>query len=136
MPRELPSLNEVTLSSSRSGGPGGQHVNKVATKVTVRWHLGSSSSLSEYERGLIRKQLASYLTLADEIVMHEGGTRSRSDNEELLIKRLRELVRVALIPPKKRRKTRVTYGQKQRRLEGKSIRSKTKSDRRWRSGGE
>jgi ribosome-associated protein len=120
---------ELREAASRSGGPGGQHVNKASTRVTLRWRLGSSSAVSEAQRARLRRRLASRLTRADELVVHAGGARSRARNRERARERLAELVREGLAVRRARRPTRPSGASRERRLEGKRRRASVKSTR-------
>ena len=121
---------ELRETASRSGGPGGQHVNKASTRVTLRWRLESSSALSEAQRTRLSRRLASRLTRAGDLVIHAGGARSRARNRERARERLAELVREGVAVRRARRPTRPSGASRKRRLEGKRRRSSVKSSRR------
>jgi ribosome-associated protein len=116
--------------ASRAGGPGGQHVNKASTRVTLRWSLESSRALSNAQRARIGRRLASRLTRAGDLVVHAGGARSRARNRERARERLAELVREGLAVRRARRATRPSGASRKRRLEGKRHRSSVKTTRR------
>lgn len=94
---------ELRETASRAGGPGGQHVNKVSTRVTLRWNPLASAALSPTERARLRRRLARRLTREGDLIVHARRHRSRARNRELARARLAELVREALA----RRRTRV-----------------------------
>jgi ribosome-associated protein len=121
---------ELSWVAVASGGPGGQNVNKVATKVQLRWDLARSSVLPEWAR-LRLVALAGRKIDADGCVLIScSTTRSQERNLELARERLAALVRDALDRPKLRRPTRPSQGAKRRRLEDKRRTSQKKSSRR------
>lgn len=87
---------ELNETASRSSGPGGQHVNKSNTRVTLRWSVAESEALTPAQRRRLRRRLAGRLTRRDALVVHAGRYRSRARNRELARTRLVELVREAL----------------------------------------
>jgi len=120
---------ELQVETSRSSGPGGQHVNKTETRVTLRWSL-ADSSLSEPIKARLRHKLAPRLTKAEEVLVSVDDTRVQSRNLVLAHERLKELLDQALKVPKRRRPTRPTRGSKERRLKAKRAQSEKKSMRR------
>ena len=118
--------DELVVEVSRSGGPGGQNVNKVSTRVTLRWSVAASRVLDEARRARLRHALAARLTRAGELVVHCDVTRSQAQNRALARERLASLVREALHVRKARRATRPTLGSQTRRHEGKRRRSQVK----------
>ena len=124
---------ELEESYSRSGGSGGQNVNKTSTKVTLRWSVRDSRVLSPFQRGRLEERLASRLTQEGVLVIQASESRSQFDNRESARIRLAGLVREALKTQKKRRATKPTRASKQRRLDSKKQRSSVKSGRgKWR----
>jgi len=122
--------NELTITFARSGGKGGQNVNKTSTKVIIHWPVGKSLVLTDEEKGRVREKLANRINNEDELVVMSEEERSQPQNREIAIARVQELVTEALRVPKKRYPTRPSKGSKLRRIEGKKIRSQTKSARR------
>jgi ribosome-associated protein len=114
----LPS-NELHFSFVRSGGPGGQNVNKVATKVRLVWNIGTSGAFFDEEKRLIREGTRAYLTENDEIVIQVSDTRSQAQNKKLAIARLERLVARALVKKKKRRVPRPSKSSVEQRLSNK-----------------
>lgn len=121
---------EIEETASRSSGPGGQHVNKASTRVTLRWNLRESSAVGPVRRARLHARLGARVTRAGELIVHASRHRSRARNRELARERLAELVRDALRVPRKRVATRPSKGAKTRRLDTKRHRSKVKRERR------
>ena len=95
-------LAELEYRASRSGGPGGQHVNTSSTRVEVWWDVAASPSLSEAQRVRLLSRLASRLDGTGRLRLVSSGTRSQLRNREEVTERLRELVAKALVVPKAR----------------------------------
>ena len=120
---------ELRLAFSRSGGPGGQHVNKTETRVEVRWTPSTSQVLRAEQRALLLSQLASRLTLEGELVVTSERTRSQNQNRVDALGKLTELIQAALCRPKRRRPTKPSRGSVERRLQAKRARSQVKQRR-------
>jgi len=116
-------------SFSRSGGPGGQNVNKVSTQVTVHVPLGELS-LSEEELARVRDRLAGRITGDDELVVQCSQTRSQVRNREIALARAVSLIGSAVVPPAPRRPTRPGRAARERRMEAKRRRGERKRLRR------
>jgi ribosome-associated protein len=129
-------LAELEYQASRSGGPGGQHVNTSSTRIEVWWDVASSPSLSEEQRQRLLSRLASRLDSAGRLRLVSSGSRSQLRNREEVTERLRELVAAALVVPKVRKRTRPSRAAKAARLESKRRRSATKRERRRPQGEE
>ena len=123
-------LAELEFRASRSGGPGGQHVNTSSTRVEVTWDVAGSPALSEEQRRRLLVRLASRLDGTGRLRLVSSGTRSQLRNREDVTERLREVVAQALVVPKARKRTRTPRAAKAARLESKRRRSATKRDRR------
>ena len=123
-------LSELQFSASRSSGAGGQNVNKVNTKVELRFHLESSNLLTESEKVLLTSKLANQITDEGFILVVSQTERSQLGNKEMALQRFYEMLEKALTPRKKRRPTKPTKGSKERRLESKRSTSLKKANRR------
>lgn len=111
--------DELRYTYVRSSGPGGQNVNKLATKVELRFDLESCTALDDTTKTRLRTLAGSRLTQDGQLVLVAQETRSQSQNLELAREKLVELVKAALHRPKKRRPTKPTKGSKERRLKAK-----------------
>ncbi|HEU4561717.1 MAG TPA: alternative ribosome rescue aminoacyl-tRNA hydrolase ArfB [Longimicrobium sp.] len=117
---------ELTYRASRSGGPGGQHVNTSSTRVEVAWDVGQSPSLSDEQRERLRDKLANRINAEGVLLLAASDHRSQHQNKEAATERLVELVRQALVIPKPRKKTRPSRAQREARLHAKKRRSEIK----------
>lgn len=124
--------DELAESFSRAAGPGGQNVNKVASKVELRWRPGASRALGEADRAWLLERLAGRITSSGDLVVRSSRTRDQARNRADARERLAELVRAALVRPRKRVATRPGRGAIERRLAGKKRRAKLKQARRGR----
>jgi ribosome-associated protein len=127
---------ELEYRASRSGGPGGQHVNTSSTRVEVWWNVAASPALSEEQRTRLLAALAPRLDGEGRLRLVSSGSRSQLRNREDVTERLREVVARALIVPKRRKATKPSRAAKAARLEAKRRRSALKRDRRRRPGSE
>lgn len=118
--------DELEVSYARSGGPGGQNVNKVETKVLLSFSIAESRAFGERRRELLMERLSSRLTKDGRLLMTSSATRERARNEEDVRQRMAEVLAEALRTPKARKKTKPTKGSKRRRLEQKKRRGETK----------
>lgn len=118
--------NELVETFSRSGGPGGQHANKVSTRVEIRFDIAESTVLTEYQRERLTEAFGGEMR----VVVDEE--RSQLRNRTIARERLAGRIRNALVPNKTRRPTRRTRGSQIRRLDAKKRRGQLKSQRRYR----
>lgn len=121
--------SELEITFSRSGGPGGQHVNKTETRVTVMWNVYTSNALTEEQKNRIIGNLGSRITSDGNLVVHNNESRSQQKNKELAFMNFAKLISKALYVPKKRMKTRLSKAAKEARLEEKSRHSTVKKMR-------
>ena len=122
--------SELTYRATRSGGPGGQHVNTSSTKVELSWSVAESAALSDAQRARITEKLARRIGADGVLRLVASGSRSQSRNKEEATARFAALLAEALEPPKPRRKTRPPRAAKERRLREKKKRGETKRRRR------
>jgi ribosome-associated protein len=118
--------NEFVYSTSRSGGPGGQNVNKVSTKVELRLNLLLSSGFSENEKEIICRKLKNKINKEGEIILVAQSERTQLMNKLLVTEKFYDLVSKAITVQKNRRSTRPTLASKIKRLEGKRSRGNIK----------
>lgn len=122
--------DELEFTYATSGGPGGQNVNRVATKAVLRIRLVDSPSFNEEQRARLMDKLAHRLTREGELVLHASRHRHRERNKEDALERLIAILRGALSVQKERRPTKPTQGSKRRRLDSKRKNSEKKRLRR------
>ena len=122
--------NELHWDYARSGGPGGQNVNKVNSKVLLRWNPATSQSLPEPIRARLLKLVAHRLTNDGDLLITSQATRDQGRNTEDCLAKLRAILKNAANPPKPRRATRPTLGSIIRRGDEKARRAVTKKGRR------
>jgi ribosome-associated protein len=123
-------LSELDFRASRSGGPGGQHVNTSSTRVEVWWDVVHSPSLTQEQRELLLQRLESRLDSEGRLRLVSSSSRSQLRNKEDVTNRLQTLLASALVVRKKRKATKPSRASKAARLEAKRRRSATKQRRR------
>jgi ribosome-associated protein len=123
--------DELVARASRAGGAGGQHVNTSSTRIEIVWNVGGTRALTDEQRERVLQKLSSRLDGERNVRVVASDRRSQRQNRESAEDRLAELVRQALIVPKKRRPTKPSRAAKQARLESKRRVSNKKRERRW-----
>ncbi len=124
---------ELRFTASRSSGPGGQHANKVASRVTLRFDVDATGALDESQKRRLHERLATRITREGVLHLHAQKHRSQAANRELLVERFVELVAEALEPRRARRRTKPSRAERQRRLDAKRRRGRVKAERSRRS---
>lgn len=122
--------SELLYRASRSGGPGGQHVNTSSTRIEVVWDIAASPSIDDSSRARLLRALATRLDREGRLRLVSGATRSQLQNRETVTARLAAVVEKALHVPKPRRRTKPSRAAKAARLEAKRKRSGLKESRR------
>ena len=123
--------SELVVRATRSGGPGGQHVNTSSTRIEIVWDVIRSRALTEDERARALARLGTRVSDEGTVRVVASDSRSQRQNRERAETRLADLVRRALTVPKARKKTRVPHGAVEARLQGKRRKGETKRQRRW-----
>lgn len=121
--------SEFEFSTSRSGGPGGQNVNKVSTKVELRFKVRNSLLLTMDEKEIILTKLSNKINKEEELILVSQSERSQLANKEKVIEKFYLLINKALTPQKKRKATKPSKQSKEKRLSAKKINSDRKSFR-------
>ena len=124
-----PFEKEYTIHTSRSSGPGGQHVNKTETKVELRFHIDTSSLLSEEEKTILKEKLKRRLNADGYLLVFAQERRSQIMNKQLAEKRFYQYIQQALKPRKKRIPTKPSKEAVEKRMTSKKIKSEKKIQR-------
>lgn len=122
-------LKELKFKAIRSSGAGGQHVNKVSSKIELSFNIENSEGLTVEEKMRISKKLISRISKSGMLVLQCGDTRSQHRNKELSIKRFFDILKANLYIPRARKPSRPSKGSIKRRLESKQKHSLKKSNR-------
>jgi ribosome-associated protein len=125
--------NELEFATSRSSGPGGQNVNKVNTKVTLRWNIQKSTHLTVEEKELLQQKLASRLTTDGTLLIIAQDKRSQLQNKEEALLKLEKMLKQAFAKRKKRKPSKPSKSSVQNRLDKKKKHSDKKK---WRQNRE
>jgi ribosome-associated protein len=121
--------HEIEIRTSRSGGSGGQHVNKTNTRITLRWNIEKTSALDDIQKQRVRERLAGELTHEGDIVIHNSESRSQMHNKKAARTSLGKKIAKALYVKKRRMKTVVSLASKEARIKNKKRRSEIKTMR-------
>jgi ribosome-associated protein len=124
--------DELVARATRSGGAGGQHVNTSSTRIELVWNVQASRALTDEQRERVMHKLSSRLDSDRNLRIVASDRRSQRQNRESAEARMADLVREALVVPKKRRPTKPSRAAKQARLDSKRRLSEKKRERRWR----
>ncbi len=120
---------ELEITTSRAGGPGGQHVNKTDTRITIRWNIKRSTALTDEQKQYILDKLGSRITDNGDLIVHNSESRSQHQNKKNALIALATIVRNALQIAKKRIATKIPKAITENRLQSKARRSLTKKIR-------
>ena len=121
--------HELEITTTRAGGPGGQHVNKTDSRVIIRWNIHTTIALNDIQKERVMQKLHNILTAEGDLIVQNGASRSQQQNKKAALAQVAQIVRTALHVPKKRRATSIPRVKKEARLKAKSNRSALKKIR-------
>ncbi|MGJ8658296.1 MAG: alternative ribosome rescue aminoacyl-tRNA hydrolase ArfB [Cellulophaga fucicola] len=122
-------IQELQFKAVRSSGAGGQHVNKVSTKIELTYDLQNSTAVTDKEKERLLLKLSNRLTKENVLLLQCDDSRSQHKNKDLAIKRFLELIKSALVVPKKRKKTKPSRSAIEKRLNSKKKSALKKANR-------
>ena len=122
-------IPELNFKAVRSSGSGGQHINKVSSKIELHFNVKNSFVLNNDQKELLIKSLKTRLTKQNELILQCGESRSQHKNKEIVIARFLEIIKKGLKVPKKRKPTKFPKSAIRRRLKSKRIQSERKASR-------
>jgi len=122
-------IKELNFKAIRSSGPGGQHANKVSSKIELTFDLNASKELSEDQKLLLLKNISSRLTKENMLILFSDESRSQHKNKEIAKNRFIEIIKKGLVVPKKRKATKPSKASVKKRLNSKKKISEKKTSR-------